>query len=389
MVIQSSSVGMQATYSYSQRKANSVTYTSWGNVMNSTNNNSATTLPSATDSVQVESDETKNGQNQLLQLEDWSPTLHNVIVGARNEATYEGMDQLEHESLKKLMDLISMKTETKKVSALTLFQQLLSKYRVQMERMISNMRSYHNQVLGEPIGSWQEGNLAKVQPTMSWGEEITLIDFYQESERSTFTSCGLVSTQDGRNINFNISVTMSRSFLSYTAASIDYVAASFVDPLIINLKEDAVTVSDQKFLFDIDTDGELDNISLLSQYCGFLALDRNEDGTINDGSELFGVKSQDGFAELAVFDMDHNHWIDEKDEIFNRLRIWHKDDTGRDELVALGVAGIGAIYLGTKETQFSLNHMVTNAANAKIQKTGIYLKEDGIVGTIQHVDFAK
>ena len=39
--------------------------------------------------------------------------------------------------------------------------------------------------------------------------------------------------------------------------------------------------------------------------------------------------------------MDGNGWIDEKDEIFNRLRIWTKDESGNDKLVALGVAGIG------------------------------------------------
>jgi hypothetical protein len=115
----------------------------------------------------------------------------------------------------------------------------------------------------------------------------------------------------------------------------------------------------------------------------------NKDGIINDGSELFGTKTQDGFAELAIYDMDHNNWIDEKDEIFNHLRIWHKDDTGRDELIALGIAGVGAIYLGKRATQFSLKDTETNEANARIQATGIYLKEDGSAGTIQHVDFAK
>lgn len=371
MVIQSSIVGMQSTYSYSQRKANSVTYTSWGNVMDSTNDKSTSTLPSATDSVQVKNDKTKEREAQTLELGDLSPAVHNVVIGSDKEETYEGIDKLEYDSLRNLMELMSMNTSSKKVSAETLFQQLLKGYRARLDRMLAGLKN------------------SQVQPTMSWGEEITIVDLYQESEQSTFMSCGSVCTEDGRNISFNLSATMSRSFLSYTSASIDYVSASFVDPLVINMNGDIVAVSDQKFLFDIDADGELDNISLLAQSCGFLAMDQNEDGRINDGSELFGAKTQDGFAELAVFDMDHNNWIDEKDEIFNRLRIWHKDESGKDELVALGVAGIGAIYLGRKVTQFSLNQKETNEANARIQETGIYLKENGSAGTIQHVDFAK
>ena len=157
---------------------------------------------------------------------------------------------------------------------------------------------------------------------------------------------------------------------------------------MISLDGGPVGVSDQKFLFDIDCDGKEDNISLLAKGCGFLALDRNGDGKINDGSELFGTKSGNGFADLAVFDMDGNGWIDEKDEIFNHLRIWTKDESGNDKLVALGVAGIGAIYLGSTSTQFSLNSKDDNTTNAVVKSSGIYLKENGTAGMVQQVDLA-
>lgn len=119
-----------------------------------------------------------------------------------------------------------------------------------------------------------------------------------------------------------------------------------------------------------------------------MALDRNRDGKINDGSELFGAKSGDGFADLAVFDMDGNGWIDEKDEIFNHLRIWTKDESGNDKLVALGVAGVGAIYLGHVASKFSLNSEKDNKTNAVVRESGIFLHEDGQAGVIQQVDLA-
>ena len=144
----------------------------------------------------------------------------------------------------------------------------------------------------------------------------------------------------------------------------------------------------QKFLFDINADGKEDNISCVNQGSGFLALDKNGDGKINDGNELFGTKSGDGFKDLAAYDQDGNGWIDEADDVFQNLKIWTKDADGNDQLLDLKESGIGALYLGNVSTQFSLNHQETNATNAVIRSTGVYLKESGEVGTMQHVDLA-
>ena len=160
------------------------------------------------------------------------------------------------------------------------------------------------------------------------------------------------------------------------------------DPLIINLDSNIATVSDQKFLFDLDSDGKSEEISFAGKGSGFLALDKNGDGKINDGSELFGTGSGDGFADLAKYDRDVNGWIDENDDIFDKLRVWTKDEKGRDVLIDLKRADVGAIYLGNANTQFSLKDD-ENKLNGEIKKTGIYLKEStGSVGTLNHVDLA-
>ena len=127
---------------------------------------------------------------------------------------------------------------------------------------------------------------------------------------------------------------------------------------------------------------------MLGPGSGYLALDKNGDGVINNGSELFGTTSGNGFADLAAYDSDGNGWIDEADEIFDKLRIWSKDANGKDVLVGLGAAGVGAIYLGSADTEFSLNSKSDNSTNAVIRKSGIFLYENGNVGTIQHVDVA-
>ena len=214
---------------------------------------------------------------------------------------------------------------------------------------------------------------------------------YSEEECTSFSTMGKVVTADGREIDFQVDVAMSRSFEEYILEKIDveaYPASELIDPLVINLNGNAASVRNQKFLFDLDADGKEEEISMLNSGSGFLALDKNEDGIINDGSELFGTASGDGFQDLEKFDVDGNGWIDEQDPVFEQLRIWSKDDEGNDVLYRLKEAGVGAICLQRAKTDFSLNSLENNKTNAVIRQTGIFLYENGNVGTVQHLDMA-
>lgn len=221
----------------------------------------------------------------------------------------------------------------------------------------------------------------------SIGGEFASWNYYSEQETTSFETKGTVITADGRQINFNVSMKMSRRFEMRTKEVINFGASRCTDPLVINLDSNICNVSDQKFLFDLDSDGTEESISMLGKGSGFLALDKNGDGVINDGSELFGTASGDGFADLMQYDQDGNGWIDEADEIFDKLRIWQMNEDGTSTLVALGKAGVGAICLGTADTEFSLNSY-DNTNNAVIRKTGMFLYENGTFGTMQQVDMA-
>ena len=221
----------------------------------------------------------------------------------------------------------------------------------------------------------------------TWQRVTATSGFVSESESVAFASSGMVKTQDGRSIDFNIEVSMSRAFTSQinTLTTQNYIKT---DPLVINLDTDIGSVTDQKFLFDLDSDGEEEEISFAGKGSGFLALDRNGDGRIGDGSELFGTKSGDGFKDLAAFDEDGNGWIDENDSIYSKLKVWTKDEDGNDYLINLKDADVGAIYLDNADTQFSLKDG-NNRLNGEIKKTGIYLHEStGAAGTLNHVDLA-
>ena len=220
-----------------------------------------------------------------------------------------------------------------------------------------------------------------------YGGTMSTWSYYSEQETTEFSTTGKVVTADGKSIDFNINLRMSRSFVESTSSVINFGAAQYKDPLVINLNCGAVEVTDQKFYFDIDADGNEEYISQLGAGSGYLALDKNGDGIINDGSELFGTSSGNGFADLAQYDQDGNGWIDEADVIFDKLKIWSVDENGNSTLIGIGQAGVGAIYLGSSDTEFSLNDSQNNT-NAVVRKTGIFLYENGISGTIQQLDMA-
>lgn len=238
----------------------------------------------------------------------------------------------------------------------------------------------------EALDKVRNENTPNSMPRAGWGLEYDFSHTYFESESVSFESNGRVMTADGREINFGISMNMSRSFYSHEEFSLRLgAAANPIDPLVINFNTNMASLTQDKVAFDLDNDGQLDMISFVNSGSGFLALDLNEDGLINNGSELFGPTTGNGFRELAEYDTDGNNWIDENDPIFNKLRIWTKDENGQDVLFALGEVGIGAIFLGSADTAFTFKD-ANNTAQGQLQSTGVFLKENGSAGIIQQID---
>ncbi|WP_415888459.1 hypothetical protein ACMXYV_10575 [Neptuniibacter sp. SY11_33] len=217
--------------------------------------------------------------------------------------------------------------------------------------------------------------------------EIANQRVYTEEEKLSVGTQGVITTEDGREINFLLELEMERSFVLEERFSEERVDRSLIDPLVINLHGGAAGLTNSSFSFDLNADGTEEEISFVAQGSGFLALDINNDGQINDGSELFGTQGQDGFSDLAKYDSDNNHWIDENDEIFNKLKVWTRDEEGNDQLTSLKDAGVGAIYLGSTSSSFDLTDDQNNLLG-QVKRSGVFLFEDGTVSSIQELDIA-
>ncbi len=196
-----------------------------------------------------------------------------------------------------------------------------------------------------------------------------------------FSSCGKVQTEDGRTIDFSLELS------AYEEAEAQQIEYGFTDPLTLAVGDSVPSLSDAVFAFDLDGDGRKENISSLSSGSGFLALDKNDDGVINNGSELFGPQQGSGYGELGEYDLDGNLWIDENDPIFSQLKIWVGAGSKDARLVSLKEAGVGALSLASVGTAFDMRGK-NGELLGRMEHSGLYLKENGEVKSMAEIDLA-
>ena len=166
-------------------------------------------------------------------------------------------------------------------------------------------------------------------------------------------------------------------------------------PLILDLDGDGVE-ADAITYFDHEGDGWAELSSWANEDDGTLVWDRNADGVINDGSELFGNntvlqngnKAAHGFVALADLDDNGDGVIDSSDTAWTELRVmrWTDDnnngikDEGEEYFVTLDSLGIESL-----DTGFTNSDHVDSSGNEHRQE-GSYTKtitnDDGTTETI-------
>ena len=204
----------------------------------------------------------------------------------------------------------------------------------------------------------------------------------EEYEQMTFSAEGVVRTSDGQEIRFSLDMQMERYYREESSISIRTGDATRKDPLVLNFAGTAAQLNNRFVRFDLDGDGTNDLLPGLGKGSAYLALDRNGNGRIDNGRELFGPTSNNGYRELAELDADGNGWIDDADPLFEQLRMWNPDD---ELLRSLSDTGVGALALARLNTPFALR-AANNTDLGRVRETGVFLKEDGGAGTLQEID---
>ncbi|TBV06424.1 calcium-binding protein [Phytopseudomonas dryadis] len=161
------------------------------------------------------------------------------------------------------------------------------------------------------------------------------------------------------------------------------------DPLALDLDGDGIeTVSaNTGITFDFDGDGLKTGTGWVKGDDGFLVLDRNGNGTIDNGSELFGVdtvksngqKATDGFDALRDLDSNGDGIFDAADAAFTEVRVWqdlNQDGVAQaNELKSLTEHDITAINLGSTAANQTSNGNLISAV-------GSFVRADGSEGAV-------
>ncbi|MFT0213547.1 hypothetical protein VQ643_13225 [Pseudomonas sp. F1_0610] len=159
------------------------------------------------------------------------------------------------------------------------------------------------------------------------------------------------------------------------------------DPLTLDLNNNGIETLalDKGVIFDFNGDGIKTGTGWIAPSDGFLVLDKDGNGTIDNGNELFGVdtiksdgtKAVDGFDALRDLDSNGDGVFDRNDEMFSKVKVWqdlNSDGISQaNELKTLDELGIVGINLDATKTNIDSNGNIISAI-------GTFIREDGSIG---------
>lgn len=234
--------------------------------------------------------------------------------------------------------------------------------------------------------SWLDGSsfdkiqaqqqLDKETSTPTAPTERTIMEFNYRYQAVEASFAGAVQLEDGSSQSFAFSFSLQESYASFSIRQ----EAVLKDPLIISTTGQSFQWTGASQAFDFFSDGRSADLPTLASGQYYLSYDRNQDGRITQGKELFGPSTGQGFAELAALDEDKDGFVDSSDSAWQQLSLWRPGETPS----SLTEAGIGALSAQSVATSFGLYD--GDALLARIARSGIFLSEQGEVGLLQQVD---
>ncbi|MEQ8192103.1 MAG: hypothetical protein ABRQ39_29335 [Candidatus Eremiobacterota bacterium] len=182
----------------------------------------------------------------------------------------------------------------------------------------------------------------------------------------------------------SLEMTVNFTFDIQSGRAIVQVEGAMADPLVLDLNGNGIetTTLQQGINFDINGDGTEEKTAFVTGGDGLLALDRNHDGKITSGTELFGDQNgaEDGFMELAKFDSNNDSVINRDDPVFKDLKVMIV--TGKNsELYSLDRLDISEISLAGKNKAGFYNN------GNYIKETTNFKRSDGSQGITGEVFF--
>ncbi len=212
--------------------------------------------------------------------------------------------------------------------------------------------------------------------------------FAERGSRATFSMVSQSIRLDMKQIEARFSDALGSGSISISEfhARIEQIRVEIIgvprqDPLILDLDGNGIDITslEDGRIFDINGDGTQDRTAWIIGNDALLALDRNRDGIINDGTELFGDQNgaKDGFAELARYDGNGDGRIDSNDEVFSSL-VMLRADGSTTNLADAGITAIDLTFITPLDQKLVGGVLAASAG---------FERDDGSTGTVGEVFF--
>lgn len=213
--------------------------------------------------------------------------------------------------------------------------------------------------------------------------ELVIMNAVTDSQSLNYSTSGTYKIND-KVFHSTFELSLSEQRTSMTEATIP--AISLKDPLLLQFGPQAIgQLNGQKRDVDINSDGVIDSLPMFEGDVGYLVHDKNNNGRVDDGSELFGPQSGNGFSDLRTLDSNGNGFFDREDEAFSELKIWQVDASGSESWRNLADTDIHAINLAATSTPFNF-YDKNDELQAKLTRTSVALTEQGKAYGVHQVD---
>lgn len=189
---------------------------------------------------------------------------------------------------------------------------------------------------------------------------------------------GELTLQNGETFSYAFEFSMEYSWASYSYTEQQL---NLQDPLVISLNGMPAKLDKETIEFDLFNTGVPVQLPNLAAQQFYLAYDKDNNGNISSGAELFGPLTGQGFTELSAHDLDANGFIDQQDAIWQSLYLWRPDG----QQLTMQQAGIGAVSVNSAATAMPL-HNSHGELNAMLQRSSVFLHSDGRAGLVQQID---
>ncbi len=200
-----------------------------------------------------------------------------------------------------------------------------------------------------------------------------------ETSVETTQSNSSTSSDDNRNVRLDTEQSQQArsASLSFSGEAEDPNIEQ-TDPLAFDLNGNGIETTgvSSGIEFDIDGDGKKEQTSFISGGDAFLAYDKNGNGLIDNGKELFGDQNgaKNGYEELAKYDDNKDGLIDRNDAIYSDLKLVSVGEDNKLKTSSLSEQKIESIDLG-----YSNQHQAINYYDS-IEQTSKFTRSDGTKG---------